>query len=177
MRKMRMGIIFFVLLLLAGCAKEQIYSSSPPMQTVGTSSFEVMLEPLKAEGYNYYNRFRYQFTNKSSGDLNIDWSKTFYLRNGKNYGLFGWEGLTFDQLREVEAEPVITIPPGKRDSIELFPLRLIGWREEGVRMKSNEPEAGFTLTPLPEGENGMSIAVLKDGKLLRKNIMVKITLD
>jgi len=132
---------------------------------------------LKAEGYDYYNRFRYQFTNKTNGDLIIDWSETFYLRNGKKYGHFGWEGLTFEQLREVKEEPEITIAPGKKDTTEIFPAKLIGWKEEGVRMKATTPEAGFTLTPLPEGENGMSIAVLKDGKLLRKNIMVKITRD
>ena len=146
------------------------------MQTASTSSFDVELEPLKAEGYDYYNRFRYQFTNKTNGDLIIDWSETFYLRNGKKYGNFGWEGLTFEQLRQVKEEPEITIAPGKKDTIEIFPAKLIGWKEEGVRMKAATPEAGFTLTPLPEGENGMSIAVLKDGKLLRKKIMVNITL-
>ena len=177
MKKMSTGVIFFVLLVLAGCAKEQIYSSNPPMQAVSTSSFEVKLEPVKAEGYDYYNRFRFQFTNKTNGDLVIDWSETFYLRNGKKYGRFGWEGLTFEQLREVQEEPEITIAAGKTDATELFPVRLIGWKEEGVRMKASTPEAGFTLTPLPEGENGMSIAVLKDGKLLRKKITVKITLN
>ena len=173
--RIALGIAIFAL-ILTGCAKEQIYSSSPPLQTVSTSSFEVELEPLKAEGYDYYNRFRYQFTNKTSGDLVIDWSETFYLRNGKKYGHFGWEGLTFEQLREVKEEPEITIPPGKKDTIELFPVKLIGWKEDGVRMKATTPEAGFTLTPLPAGENGMSIAVLKDGELLRKKIMVNITL-
>ena len=177
MKKMiALGIAIFAL-VLAGCAKEQIYNSSPPMQTVSTSSFEVKLEPLKAEGYDYYNRFRYQFTNKTNGDLIIDWSETFYLRNGKKYGHFGWEGLTFEQLRDVKEEPEITIAPGKKDAIEIFPAKLIGWKEEGVRMKATTPEAGFTLTPLPEGENGMSIAVLKDGKLLREKIMVNITLN
>ena len=171
-----LGIAIFAL-VLSGCAKEQIYSSSPPLQTVSTSSFEVKLEPLKAEGYDYYNRFRYQFTNKTNGDLVIDWSETFYLRNGKKYGHFGWEGLTFEQLREVKKEPEITIPPGKKDTIELFPVKLIGWKEDGVRMKATTPEAGFTLTPLPAGENGMSIAVLKDGKLLREKILVNITLN
>ena len=147
------------------------------MQTASTSSFDVELEPLKAEGYDYYNRFRYQFTNKTNGDLVIDWSETFYLRNGKKYGHFGWEGLTFEQLREVKEEPKITIAAGTKDAIELFPVKLIGWKEEGVRMKASTPEAGFTLTPLPEGENGMSIAVLKDGELLRKKILVNITLN
>ena len=175
-KRIALGITI-ISLVLTGCAKEQIYSSSPPMQTVSTSSFEVKLEPLKAEGYNYYNRFRFQFINRTSGDLIIDWSETFYLRNGKKYGRFGWEGLTFEQLREVQKEPEITIAAGKRDAIELFPVKLIGWKEDGVRMKATTPEAGFTLTPLPEGENGMSIAVLKDGKLLREKILVNITLN
>ena len=170
-----LGIAIFAL-VLTGCAKEQIYSSSPPMQTASTSSFEVKLEPLKAEGYSYYNRFRFQFTNKTNEDLVIDWSETFYLRNGKKHGNFGWEGLTFEQLRDVKEEPKITMAAGKTDTIEIFPGKLIGWKEDGVRMKATTPEAGFTLTPFPEGENGMSIAVLKDGKLLRKKIMVNITL-
>ena len=175
MKKMRLWVISFVLLVSVGCAKEQIYQSSPSMQTVSTQHYEVKLEPLRAEGYNYYNKFRYQFTNKTNGDLIIDWSETFYLRNGKKYGHFGWVGLTFEELRDIKAQPKITIAPGKRDAIEIFPLKLIGWWEEGVRMKATTPEAGLTNTPLPEGENGMSIAVLKDGKLLRKNIPVTIT--
>ena len=171
-----LGIAIFAL-VLTGCAKEQIYSSSPPMQTASTSSFEVKLEPLKAEGYSYYNRFRFQFTNKTNEDLVIDWSETFYLRNGKKHGNFGWEGLTFEQLRDVKEEPKITMAAGKTDTIEIFPGKLIGWKEDGVRMKATTPEAGFTLTPFPEGENGMSIAVLKDGKLLREKILVNITLN
>jgi hypothetical protein len=169
--------VALISLVLAGCAKEQIYSSNPPMQTVSTSAFEVKLEPLRAEGYSYYSKFRYQFINKTNGDLIIDWSETFYLQNGKRYGNFGWEGLTFEELREVKEEPDITIAPGEKDSIEIFPLKLIGWKEEGVRMKATTPEAGFTNTPLPEGQNGMSIAVLQDGKVLRKSILVTIALD
>ena len=175
-KKVALGIVIFAL-VLAGCAKEQIYSSTPPIQTVNTSIFEVELEPLKAEGYHYYNRFRYQFTNKTNRNLVIDWSQTYYLRNGKKYGRFGWEGLTFEQLREVQEEPEVTIAPGKRDAAEIFPVKLIGWREDGVRMKATTPEAGFTLTPLPEGENGMSIAVKQDGKLLQRKILVNIKLD
>ena len=169
--------VALISLVVAGCAKEQIYQSSPSMQTVSTTHYEVKLEPLRAEGYNYYNQFRFTFTNKTNGDLIIDWSETFYLRNGKKYGHFGWIGLTFEELREIKEEPDITIAPGKTDTVELFPVKLIGWKEDGVRMKATTPEAGFTLTPLPEGENGMSIAVMQDGKLLRKKILLNIKLD
>ena len=169
--------MIILLLVIAGCAAQKVYNSSPAIQTVSTSHYKVTLEPLRAEGYNYYNRFHYQFTNQTNGDLVIDWSQTYYLRNGKRYGHFGWEGLTFEQLREVKEDPKITIAAGKKDAIEIFPVKLIGWKEEGVRMKATTPEEGFTLTPLPDGENGMSIAVLKDGEVLRKRILVNITLD
>ena len=164
-------------LVLAGCAKEQIYSSNPPIQTLGTSDYEVKLEPLKAEGYNYYNRFRYQFTNKSDGNLVIDWSNCFYIQNGKRYGRFGWLGLTFEELRGIQEEPDVTIAPGAKDEVEIFPLKLIGWREEGVRKKSNRPEDGFTFGVIPAGENGLDIAVIKDGKTFRKKVLVKITME
>jgi hypothetical protein len=164
-------------LIVVGCAKKQIYSSNPPMQTLSTSMFEVRLEPLRAGGYNYYNRFRFEITNKSSKDLTVNWSNTFYLQNGKKYGRFGWEGLTFDQLRGIQAEPDISLAPGRKDTIVIYPLKLIGWREEGVRMKATTPEAGFTNGVIPEGEIGMSLAVLDNGKLVRETILVQIAMD
>jgi hypothetical protein len=167
--------VALISLVIAGCAKEQIYQSSPSMQTVSTQHYEVKLEPLRAEGYNYYNKFRYQFTNKTNGDLVIDWSETYYLQNGKRYGNFGWEGLTFEELRGIKEEPDITVAAGQTETAVLFPLKLMGWKEEGVRMKATTPEAGFTNGVIPVGQNGMSIAVLQDGKVLRKNILVTIT--
>jgi hypothetical protein len=160
---------------MVGCAGEQIYQSTPSMQTVSTQHYEVKLEPLRAEGYNYYNQFRSTFTNKTNGDLTIDWSETYYLQNGKRYGHFGWVGLTFEELRDLKEQPDITVAAGKTETTVLFPLKLIGWKEEGVRLKANTPEAGFTNGIIPAGENGMSIAVLKDGKVLRKRILVTIT--
>jgi hypothetical protein len=42
-------------------------------------------------------------------------------------------------------------------------------------MKAATPEAGFTNGVIPAGENGMSLSVIKDGKVLRKKILVTIT--
>ena len=175
-RSILWGVTLFSL-IVAGCAKKQIYSSNPPMQTLSTSMFEVRLEPLRAEGYNYYNRFLFEITNKSSKDLTVNWSNTFYLQNGKKYGRFGWEGLTFDQLRGLQDEPDISLAPGRKNTVVIFPLKLIGWREEGVRMKASTPEAGFSNGIIPAGENGISLAVTENGKLVRENILVNITMD
>jgi hypothetical protein len=175
-KKLIWGLIIISLTMI-GCAGggKQIYRSNPAMQTVSTTQYEVKLEPLKAEGHDYYNRFRYEFTNKTSGNLVIDWSETYYIQNGKRFGYVGWEGLTFEELRGIEEKPEIIVAPGKNDSAEIFPLKLVGWREEGVRMKSTTPEAGFTLGVIQPGETGISIAVLKDGKVLRKRVLVTIT--
>ena len=175
-KRIALAIAIFAL-VLAGCAKEQIYSSSPPMKTVSNDLYEATLEPLKAERYNYYNSFRFVFTNKTSRDLIIEWSDTFYLQNKRKYGLFGWEGLTFEELRGLEEEPDLAVAGGRTETTVLFPLKLIGWKEEGVRMKSNKPEAGFTLGVITPGENGMSLAVRQDEKLVREKILVTIALD
>jgi hypothetical protein len=173
-KKLIWGAII-ISLTMAGCAGEQIYRSEPAVQTVSTTHYEVKLEPLRAEGYNYYNQFRAEFTNKTDGDLVVDWSETYYLQNGKRYGNFGWDGMTFEELRDIKDEPDITVGAGETRSNVLFPTKLIGWREEGVRMKATTPEAGFTLGVIPAGEHGMSIAVLQDGKVLRKRVLVTIT--
>ena len=119
--------VVLISLVTAGCAKEQVYRSVPPLQTVSTSTFEVKLEPLRAEGYDYYNRFRFEFTNKSNKDLTVIWSKSYFLQNTKRYGLFGWEGLTFEQLRGLQEEPDISTAPGQKETLVIFPLQLIGW--------------------------------------------------
>lgn len=179
---MKKGIVLGVavlLLVVTGCAKKQIYTSSPPPKTFGNDLFEVKLEPLKAERYDYYNRFRFVFTNKTDRQLIIDWKDTYYLQNKRNYGRFGWEGLTFEQLNDLQEQPDITVAAGKTVTTDVFPLKLIGWQrgEKSVRLKSTGPEAGFTPGVLTPGENGMSLAVMDNGKLLREQIIVNITLE
>ena len=173
-KKLIWGVIIISLTMI-GCAGEQVYRSDPAIQTVSTSHYEVKLEPLRAEGYNYYNQFRYEFTNKTNGDLVIDWSESYFLQNGKRHGNFGWIGMTFEELRNIKEEPDITIGAGQTDSAVIFPATLVGWREDGVRMKATTPEAGFTLGVIPAGEHGLSIAVRQDGKMLRKRVLVTIT--
>ncbi len=176
--KKKFGLVIAIFaLVLTGCAKEQIYRSSPPMKSVSNDLYKATLEPLKAERYNYYNSFRFTFTNKTGKDLIIAWSETFYLQNKRKYGLFGWEGLTFEELRGLNEKPDLVVAGGKTEAIVLFPLNLVGWKEEGERMKSDEPEAGFTLGIITPGENGMSLAVRQDGKLVRETILVTIALD
>jgi hypothetical protein len=175
MSKKLIWVTVLISLAVVGFAKQHAFKSSPVKQTANTPHYIVELEPLYAEGYKYFNRFRYSFTNKTDGDLIIDWEKSYYIQNGKRYGNFGWEGLTFEELKNIKENPQTTVAPKQTETDEIFPLMLIGWREEGVLKEDKTPEAGFTLGVIPAGEAGLSIAVLKDGKVLRKTISVKIS--
>ena len=175
MFKKLIWLSIFLSLAAIGFTKQHAFQSSPAMQTVDTRHYTLKLEPLYAEGYKYYNRFRFTFTNKTDRDLIIDWSRSYYLQNDKRYGQFGWEGLTFEELKGLKEEPDIAIAAGKTETSEIFPAKLIGWREEGVRKKADTPEEGFTLGVLPAGNNGLSIAVVLDGKVLRKKVLVTIS--
>ena len=176
MNKRRLGCLFIVLVFMAGCATTgHMYQSNPKIQSTGTASFEATLEPLKAEGYDYYNSFRFGFTNKTDKDLIIVWSKSYYLHNGKKRGLFGWEGLTFEQLKGLKEEPDQILKAGESETTQIFPLTLLGWQDMGEKKKGSTPEEGFTLGLLPEGENGLSLAVKQNGKITRKKLNVTIT--
>lgn len=178
MNKKTLWGIISILVLIVGCATAgRVYQSSPTVQNAGNANFEAKLEPLRAEGYDYFNSFRLGFTNKTNKDLIIVWSKSYYLHNGKKRGLFGWEGLTFEQLKGLKAEPNLPFPAGESSSIQIFPLELIGWQQKSEKKKGSTPEEGFTLGVLPEGENGLSLAVKQDGKIVRKKMNVTITLQ
>ncbi len=133
----------FISFITVGCAGEQIYRSNPAMQTVSTQHYEVKLEPLRAEGYNYYNQFRCTFTNKTSGDLTIDWSETYYLQNGKRYGHFGWVGLTFEELRGIKEEPDITRCCGQNRNSRPFPAKIDRLEGRGRPAESRHPRGGL----------------------------------
>ena len=85
--------------------------------------------------------------------------------------------MTFEELRGLKKSPEVTVAGGQTNNNIIFPLRLMGWREEGVRKKSNKPEDGFTLGVITPGENGMSLAIRQNGELIRENILMNFTLD
>ena len=159
--------------ILAGCAGVQVkgYSSDPSVQRVSSDSYEVELEPQLREGQNFFATFRFSFTNKTSKELNIDWENTFYTLNGRQNGRFLWKGITWDGLKEVKAQPLIPVSAGDTLKTVIFPARLVGRSSAGGGSTGG---VRYTLGPLPEGANGISLIVKQNGKVLRQEIVVNI---
>ena len=158
---------------LAGCAGVQVkgYSSDPPVQRFSSDAYEVELEPQLKEGQNFFATFRFSFTNKTSKQLNIDWKNTSYTLNGRKSGRFLWEGITWDGLKEVQAQPLIPVSAGDTLKTVIFPANLLGRASAGGGSIGG---VKYTLGPLPEGANGIYLIVRQNGKILRQEIVVNI---
>ena len=158
---------------LSGCAGVQVkgYSSTPPVQRVSSDFYEAELEPQLKEGQNFFATFRFSCTNKTSKELNIDWEKTYYTLNGRRYGRLLWQGITWDGLKEVQAQPLIPISAGDTLKTVIFPARLLGRSSAGGGSTGG---VQYTLGALPEGANGIFLTVKQDGKELHQEIVVTI---
>lgn len=160
-----------LVLLLAACATEKVWRSSPAVQSASNDYFEVQLEPLK---YNnpFYDSFRLTVANRADQSLTIDWIRTIYMHNGKNNGRFAFKGLDAESIKN---PPPDIIPAGGRLSKMIWPIKLIGW----VPFRDTGPDAdlGFTLGLIPEGQNGIDLAVRLNGEEVRERITVTIVAE
>ena len=181
MKKKVFGAILILSFILAGCAQVRVYSSKPAIQNVSNAHYDAQFEPQLAEGKHYFNAFRLVITNKTEKDLVLDWSKTYYLINGRRNGQFGWEGMTFEELRGIKGQPFVTIGPENTLSTVVFPLKLIAWeqyrRGGSARKQDSKPEESFYPGVIPEGENGISLYVKQDDKVIQERITFNITLE
>jgi hypothetical protein len=178
MHMMKASSLLMAFLFLAGCAQVKVYSSRPEMQDITNDYFQAEFEPQRAEGKPYYDSFRLVFRNKTDKDLIVDWSKSYYLRDGKRFGLFGWEDMTFEQLKEAKALPLVPVSPGKTYAILIFPLKLIAWeyyRRDSTPLR--KPEEAFSPGVIPEGKNGIRLYVMQDGKVISETMNLDIRME
>ncbi len=179
-RKRAFILILIPLFFIAGCAQVRVYSSSPSLQRVSNEYFDAEFEPQLAEGRHYFNTFRLVITNKTDKNIDLDWSQTYYLLNGRRNGQFGWDDMTFDALEGIKSQPLVTIKPGNTLSTIVFPLKLIAYHED-IRGSSVKPNARsedrFYPGIIPEGESGIYLYLKHGGKVLRERITFNINLE
>jgi hypothetical protein len=177
-KKVILSAMISLIFLFTGCAhRAEVYTASPTLETASNDYFSAEFEPRMQEGKNYFSYFRVVIENKTDKPLILDWAQCNYLYQGKRRGLFGWEGMTFEQLRQAKKHPQSTIEAGTTLSQLIFPLALLGWdvypSKSGATRKKKED--AFTLGILPAGSNGIQIYATQDGKVIKERIMVNIT--
>ncbi|MCP4694487.1 MAG: hypothetical protein GY859_41040 [Desulfobacterales bacterium] len=171
------GYIFiFLLIIVAGCAPSsisvnEVHTSSPAIQTVSNAQYEARLEPLKRDK-NFFVAFRLSVSNKTGGDLEIDWNKTRWLHDGRNLGGLVFKGIDPGAFKD-STVPSDFIPAGETFSKEIMPYKLVTWAP--IRDQNLSPgQRGISPGMIPPGENGIILVVRQDGKPVLEEITLEI---
>ncbi|MCG6907718.1 MAG: hypothetical protein LJE63_14000 [Desulfobacteraceae bacterium] len=159
-----------MIFLAGGCLPTMVSISTPEIRNVENDYFSAQLEPL-SQGKNYFDRFRLAVTNKTSQDLEIDWNQTRYLYHGRDGGVFVFEGIAAEDIKNETIPPGI-IPVGQTFTKEIGPLELVA---RGPLGGKGADSGKITFGIIPSGENGILLVIRQNGKTLEEKIMVKIS--
>ena len=162
-----LGLVFF---LAGGCLPVMVSVSTPEIQNVENDYFSAQLEPL-SQADNYFDRFRLTVTNKTSQDLKIDWNQTRYLYNGRDSGVFVFEGIAPEEIKNATIPPGI-IPAGQTFAEQIGPLQLVA---RGALGGKGVDAGKVTFGMIPSGESGMLLVIRQDGNTLKEKITVEIS--
>lgn len=169
----RTSIIVLTVLLavLCGCAPVPVqrWYSEPARQSAANQDLKVTIEPIK-EGQPYYSAFLLTIENKTGDHMQIDWNATRYLHQGKDLGVFIFEGVGADRIKE--NIPPDDIPPGSTFTRMIFPLRTIAFLPG--EQKTKQDQLGFMAGVLPAGENGIRLVINHKGRTIDHSLSVRL---
>lgn len=154
--------LIFLACMLTGCATATTkdWVSKPKSLDVENSSFKAMLEPVKKENKTFVG-FRLVLENRTNEPLKIDWNQTKYLFNGKPNGVFWFRGI---DPRTIKSDiPPDVIPEKARFEKVIFPVKLVAFapvQNDALR----DSTRGIFPGPMPAGENGMALVVIRNGE-------------
>jgi len=169
-KKVFILIAGLAVMLLAGCAPTLVSISTPEFQSAENSYYTARFEPLK-EGKNFFDGFLLKVINKTPKDLEIDWNNTRYLFNGRDFGIFVFNGIQPGDIKNLTISPDI-IPSGHSFSKKISPLKLLA--RAPLTGKGNQ--AGkITPGPIPNGKNGIFLFIRQNGNQIKEKMTVNIT--
>lgn len=159
-------------LTLAGCsAVTYEYTSSPEISRSAGDRFAVSFSPEKERG-EFYTWFKLDVTNTSQAPIEIDWTRTRYVLDGKNRGGFVWAGIDPVQIKN-NTIPNDVIQPGQVFSKQISPLAKVALAER-KDYAAGKDKPGLYGGILPAGENAISLVIKADGELIQQRLVVVI---
>ena len=164
--------IFWIFLLLSflGCAHrtQVVYVSQPEISKASSEAFDVQIETLKLEN-PFYVAFQLTLANTSEKPLEIDWNRTRYIFEGKNYGRMIFPGIEPESIKS--GIPKDTIPARETLSKRIMPLKTLAFRSKS---EVRPGQSNFYPGILPNGRNTVSLVVTQQDKEWNVPLTVRI---
>ena len=170
--KRQTSLLLFAFLLAGAvsCAPTRIWTSTPTFATADTGNYSLQFMPLTNDK-NFIQQFRLLVTNRGKTELEIDWTATRYLLNGRPHGGFIFEGIDETNINN---PPSDFVAPGETLMKVIAPVRLIAFKPYDSDFKD---QPNFSTGPVPEGLNGIALVLRLDGKASREQLNVKVEIQ
>jgi len=156
------------LVLWVGCTPtKSLWSSEPAIRKTGNECFDAKLsaycEKTGCLGFSLF------LENKSPKDIDVDWSRTVYLKNGVESGVFNFEGIILRTKKDYK--PLETVVAYGILSKKILP--------EMLTVKKLVPDmlsySGNAIQPYMEpGEHGIRLVVKADGREIIERLVINI---
>ena len=167
-------LLSFVAVLIGGvfaCAPTRVWTSNPGFATAETGSHSVQFMPL-TDDKNFIQQFRVLVTNRSTKEIEVDWTATRYLFNGKPSGLFFFEGIDETNINN---PPSDFIAAGQTLMKVIAPVQLLAIKP--ARSSQFKGQPAFSSGPVPEGSNGIALVLKQGEKVFRVRLDVTIRIE
>lgn len=145
-----------------GCAPRYAWKSEPNLKQISNEYFSATISPVYL--FNGYKGFVLTIHNNTKSNLEVDWSKSFYVFGGKQHGLFSPKG--FVRGEKDKPMPPDTVPADSVFSKEIFPTNLIYYSD---LFKSEVYE------PMKPGDNGVYLTVRVEGKEITETLLLHLS--
>lgn len=163
---MKKLVILFMVFILTGCVSSTAPKHSTIQQTSNFNNIDITLDIISMTKLNKYNGFSLTVVNNNNFDVEINWDRTFYLRNGEARGNFMFEDTQHDQRYLSKTPDLISSGPTFRK--KFYPNALVK-RERGY---SNVH--WWKHYPFTPGKHGVSLSLWANGKEMRKVLEIEM---
>jgi hypothetical protein len=154
------AFLSFVIVFVA-CASQRLWNSAPHIRQVSSDYYDAMISPVYI--FDAYRGFILTIHNKASESIEVDWSNTFYMHNGKKEGGFWFEGLPNESKKE---PPPSHINAEEMFTKEIFPAKL--WTLSKIF-------GSYVHEEMKSGENGIYLTVMAEGKPIPETLMLNFS--
>jgi len=153
--------ILLILIGLTGCAG--VYYSVPVKTNISNENkyFIATIKPTNPSMVAGYSAFILNIKNKTDKDLEVDWNKTYYIKNGQSKGTFMFEGIIFRDRNQPKAPDVVFA--NSEFSKLIFPNNYVHY-----------DKYGWTHWGTGTGKQGVYLTINVDGKAVKQRIIIDV---
>ena len=157
-----------VLVLWVGCAPtKSLWRSEPEIRKIGNEYFDAQLSAYcEKEGCSGFSLY---LENKSHQDIDIDWSRTVYLKQGVESGGFIFEGIILRDRKDYQ--PLETVVAYGVLSKKIIPEMLTA---NGIAPKKLTYRGTGPQPFMGPGEHGIRLVVKAGGREISERLVIYI---